>query len=131
MSEKNTAMEQRASGGEIERTRTGPCLTPDVDIYESDDSLVMLVDMPGVGRDSVSVDLEKGVLSVEGRFQNRDYDEGYKPIFREFEPCSYQRRFTLSDEIDVEGIEAVVTAGVLRLTLPKSKAALPRKIEIK
>jgi len=131
MDSKDKAMEKRESGGEVERTRSARHYAPRVDIYETEEQLNLLADMPGVARDEVSVSLENGVLTIEGQGRQRVIDKGFRLISREFEPCGYYRMFTLSDEIDHEKIEAVMDKGVLRLVLPKSRAAVPRKINVK
>jgi HSP20 family protein len=113
-----------------ERTRARRAYIPRVDIYETDDSLVMLADMPGVDENSVDITLEKNVLSINGYLEPEQPDN-YSLAYGEYEVGDYQRSFTLSDEIDRDKIEAIVKNGVLRLHLPKAGPAKTRKITVK
>ena len=112
-----------------ERTRERPLYAPRVDIVESEDALEVLADMPGVTPESVEVTLEQGVLSVRGR-ADVPVPAGLAPLYLEYEPGDYARRFTLSDAVDPGGIEAQVRGGVLRLRLPKAGPAKPQRIEV-
>jgi HSP20 family molecular chaperone IbpA len=76
------------------------------------------------------VQLENDVLRVEGRIDFAKY-EGLEPVYAEYNVGHFTRSFTLSDKIDQDGISAELADGVLTLTLKKSKAALPRRIEIR
>jgi HSP20 family molecular chaperone IbpA len=131
MADEKTDIEKSAGGTAAEHTRSERHYTPAVDIYETDGSLVLVADMPGVSRQDVEVDLEKGVLSIFGKTRPKSLDQGYTPIAAEFEPGHWHRRFQLGDRIDAERIEASMDAGVLRLVLPKVSEARSRKIEIK
>lgn len=124
-------VEKRAETAPAEQTRSEPHFTPAADIVETAESLVVLMDMPGVGKDDVEVGLDQGVLSVFGRARSRKLDEGFRPVYAEYQPGHYQRSFQLGDEIDAEKIEASMRDGVLRLVLPKSAGAQARRIEIK
>ena len=88
------------------------------------------MEMPGVEREDVNVQLENDVLRVEGRIDFAKY-EGLEPVYAEYNVGHFTRAFTLSDKIDQDGISAELADGVLTLTLKKSKAALPRRIEIR
>jgi HSP20 family molecular chaperone IbpA len=101
-----------------ERTRSRLAFTPRTDIYETDDSIIIISDMPGVGEDSVNITLEKNVLTING-YVNEDQPEDYTQSFAEYRVGDYYRRFTLSNLINQENIEASVKDGVLRLTMPK------------
>lgn len=101
-----------------ERTRSRLAFTPRTDIYETGESIILIADMPGVGEDSVEITLEKNVLSING-FVSEDQPEGYAQTYAEYRVGDYYRRFTLSNEIDQNNIEATVHDGVLQLTLPK------------
>lgn len=86
--------------------------------------------MPGVDEKSVDINLEKNVLSIYGRVDEGPL-ETYRPALVEYGIGDYERVFTLSDEIDRDRIQATVKNGVLRVVLPKAKAARSRKIAVK
>jgi HSP20 family molecular chaperone IbpA len=113
-----------------ERTRARRAYIPRVDIYETEDALFMLADMPGVDENSVDITLEKNVLSINGYVEPAQSDN-YSLAYAEYGVGDYQRSFTLSDEIDRDKIEAIVQNGVLRLQLPKAGPAKTRKITVK
>jgi HSP20 family protein len=115
---------------ETERTRDSRCFTPRSDIYEMDDQIVIVADVPGVDEKSIEVTLEKNVLTINALVDPM-VPQGYSLSFAEYEVGDYQRSFRLSDEIDRENIQASVKDGVLRLYLPKAKEALTRKISVK
>jgi HSP20 family molecular chaperone IbpA len=113
-----------------ERTRDRVAFVPRADIYETDDEIVIVADMPGVDQSTVDITLENNVLSINGYVETAQ-PEGYSLAYAEYREGDYQRAFTLSDQIDREGIEATVKHGVLRLLLPKVTEARVRKIAIK
>lgn len=113
-----------------ERTRARRCYVPRVDIYETDDDIFVVADMPGVDENSVDITLEKHVLTING-FVEPDQAENYSLAYAEYEVGDYERSFTLSDEIDQDKIEASVRDGVLRVKLPKAGPARAKKIAIK
>jgi len=102
---------------------------PDVDIREDDGSIRVFADMPGVDQNTVSVTVEKNVLTVEGEARV-DTPEGYRLVGQEYGVGRYRRDFTLSDAVDPDGIKARVRHGVLELTLPKREHVKTRKVEI-
>jgi HSP20 family protein len=112
-----------------EQTRPGRTYVPDVDICETADSLWLWADMPGVDEKSVEVNLAEGVLSIEGAVSLAEY-ENLAPVYTEYNIGNYLRRFTVSEDIDVDGIKARMTDGVLELELPKGARAKPRRINI-
>ncbi|HVO66425.1 MAG TPA: Hsp20/alpha crystallin family protein [Syntrophales bacterium] len=115
---------------ETERTRVRKVYVPQVDIYETKDSIVLVVDMPGVDEKSVDITLEKNVLTITGEVPQTDY-KGYNISYAEYETGDYQRAFTISDEVDRDKINASVKNGVLKLTLTKAEKAKVKKIAIK
>ena len=116
--------------GRGEATRNRPVYTPAADIYETEDALVLLVEMPGVRPDQVEVGLDKRVLTITGHAAMQRH-EGFSLALCEFRPGDFERVFTLSDMIDEGGIEAAMRDGVLRLTLPKAKAEPAKTIKVK
>ena len=113
-----------------EKTIPARYYVPNSDIYETDDALTVVMEIPGVEKKDVSVNLESDVLRVEGRIDFSKY-EGLEPVYSEYNIGHYARAFTLSDKIDQDGISAELEDGVLTLTLKKSKQALPKRIAIK
>ena len=113
-----------------ERTRARRAYVPRVDIYETDDAIILLTDMPGVDENSVDITLEKNVLTINGYVEIDDPDN-YSLAYAEYESGDYERSFNLSNEIDRENIEATVKNGVLRLHLPKAGPAKTHKITVK
>ncbi len=113
-----------------ERTRARKAYVPRADIYETNDEIIVLADMPGVDENSVDITLEKNVLSING-YVEPDQPTNYSLAYAEYEVGDYQRSFTLSDEIDRDNIQAAVKDGVLHLHLPKAGPAKARKITVK
>ncbi len=112
-----------------EQTRPGRTYAPNVDIYETSESLWLWADMPGVDENSLEVRVADGVLSLEGRVALQEYDS-LSPVYTEYNVGNYARRFSLSNEIDVERIKARMTNGVLELELPKAERAKPKRISV-
>lgn len=104
-------------------------LTPAVDIFEKDDALVVVADMPGVDEKHLDVTLENDVLTITGHAAAQD-PAGLDPLYREFEAADYRRSFTIATEFDREKITATIRHGVLRITLPRSAATKARKIAV-
>ncbi|MDD5476200.1 MAG: Hsp20/alpha crystallin family protein, partial [Syntrophales bacterium] len=99
-------------------------------ILESTESITLMADMPGVDEQSVDIVIEKDVLTINGSVEPA-YHKNYRMIHAEYDTGDYRRTFTLTDVIDHERIEATVKNGVLKLILPKSERAKPRKISVK
>jgi HSP20 family molecular chaperone IbpA len=121
--------EKKELSGKDEQTVPGRYFVPSADIYETDDALTVLLEMPGVERKAINISLENDVLQVRGQIDFSKY-EGLEPIYTEYNVGHYMRSFTLSRKIDREGISAQMQDGVLTLTLPKAKEAQSRRISI-
>ncbi|HVN89704.1 MAG TPA: Hsp20/alpha crystallin family protein [Candidatus Binataceae bacterium] len=113
-----------------EQTRPGRYYVPDVNICESEDSLKLWADMPGVKEKDVSVTLKDGILSILGQVGTEMYS-GLKPLYTEYNVGSFYREFALHEDIDESRISATLRNGVLELELPKKEKAKPRQIEVK
>jgi HSP20 family molecular chaperone IbpA len=112
-----------------ETARPEPVYMPAVDICEDANAIRLIADMPGADQKSVDVSVENGVLTVEGNGSVEPPD-GYELVGQEYAVGRFRRDFTLSDQVDVEGIKAKVNNGVLELTIPKREEVKTRKIEI-
>ena len=112
-----------------ERTRPGKAYIPRADIYETEKSLVIVADMPGVDEKSVDITLEKHILSIRG-FVEPDAPANYSLAYAEYEVGDFERNFALADTIDQDNIAATVKNGILTVTLPKAGPAKTRKIAV-
>jgi len=112
-----------------EKTVPGRYFVPGTDIFETDQALVVVMEMPGVEKRNVSVALEEDVLRVEGQIDFSKYD-GMEPVYTEYNVGHFARSFTLSGRIERDKIDARLEDGVLTLTLPKVKEAQPRRIAV-
>ena len=112
-----------------EQTIPGLVFTPEVDIFETDQAITLLADIPGVKPEKLNIDLRDNILTITGdvdRLQTADEEL----LVMEYETGRYYRQFTLSEVIDQTKIDAKLYPGVLRLSLPKVAKAAPRKIAI-
>jgi len=121
--------EAEAARMDVEATRGETFVTPRVDIYETDDELVLTADVPGTTKEGVEVGLEDGVLEITAH--RKAESPGSEPDYAEYRPASFYRAFSVSDAVDAEKIDASLADGVLTLTLPKAPKAKPRKIEVR
>jgi HSP20 family protein len=127
--ENETAVERKARQKGIS-PRGQALMVPPVDIYENDEGIVVLADMPGVPKEGLDVQVDKNVLTIKGKITDVA-SEGIKPLYAEFDGTGYQRQFTLGRDVDIDRINAKMSAGVLRLFLPRAEAVKPRRIEVK
>ncbi|MCA9450006.1 MAG: Hsp20/alpha crystallin family protein [Candidatus Omnitrophica bacterium] len=104
---------------------------PPVDIYETGDKLVLLIDVPGIARENIHLTVEENLLTVVAKQESTTTHENEKWLWREHESGSYRRQFRLGEVIDTESIASELKNGVLRVSLPKIKPAQPRRVEVK
>lgn len=114
---------------DAEGTRDVPVYVPLVDIYESQDALILEADMPGVAPENISIDVRDNQLTLRGTVNQEETKE--RVLLSEYGVGDYFRQFTLGRAIDQSKIEANVKDGVLSLTLPKADITKPRKITVK
>jgi HSP20 family molecular chaperone IbpA len=112
-----------------ESTAPARFFVPTTDIFETDQALSLVVEMPGVNKGNVDVRVEEGVLTIQGELDFSQY-EGMQPVYTEYNIGHYRRSFTLSNKIDQSRIGAEIKDGVLTLTLPKAEEAKPRRITV-
>ena len=124
--------EQKRSAEERggERTRSRRTFRPAVDIYEVESGLMLLADVPGATTEGMTVTLERRVLSIHAQAAEHA-PEGHSLVHQEYEVGDFECQFTLAGEFDAERIEATLTNGVLRLSVPKAAEARARTIQIK
>jgi HSP20 family molecular chaperone IbpA len=100
---------------------------PRTDIFETERSYCLVADMPGVGAEGLEVTAERNTLVIHGRAE----PPKVRPDYREFELSDYRRTFTLGEDLDAGGIAATLRDGVLRVDIPKSPDAQPKKIPVR
>mgnify|MGYP003571913201 FL=1 len=111
-----------------EDTRPGLVFRPDVDILEEPEAFVILADMPGANEETVEINLDKGVLTLDA---SAAVDPAEGPIrYAEYRTGGYHREFRISEDIDREKVSAKMSNGVLELRLPKSAGSQPRRISV-
>lgn len=119
---------QEVKPAEGELTHEGVYFTPAVDILENPKELVVMVDMPGVDKDRVEIDLKDNILSIVGRVPEESAEgEG---LLTEYRTGNFFRTFRITDVVDQSKITASMADGVLKVVLPKAEKAVPRKISI-
>jgi HSP20 family molecular chaperone IbpA len=121
--------EKQELASKEEKTIPGRYFVPAADIFETDQALMVIMEMPGVEKKNVSIALENDVLRVEGQIDLSNY-QGLEPVYTEYNVGHYARGFTLSSKIDRDAISAQLGDGVLTLTLPKVREAVPRRIAV-
>jgi HSP20 family protein len=122
--------EKRELQKKDESTIPARTFVPTTDIYETDQVLTVVMEMPGVDKANLDVNVENDVLSVAGRIDFSKYEK-LQPIYTEYNIGHYRRSFSLEpNRVDQEKIRAEMKDGVLTLTLPKAERAKPRRIMI-
>jgi HSP20 family molecular chaperone IbpA len=103
-------------------------VNPAVDIFETEDVLTLVADMPGVIKENREIDVDQGILSIKASADNQIKGDS---LYREFRPSGYYRQFRLLEDFDAAKADAELKNGVLTLRLPNAEAAKPRKIAVK
>ena len=112
-----------------ETTTPARVFVPVTDIFETPEALTVVLEMPGVDRNSVEASVENDVLTIEGRIDFTKY-EAMQPVYTEYNVGHYARSFEVSGRIDQSKISAEIKDGVVTIVLPKGEQAKPRKIQV-
>lgn len=112
-----------------EKTVPARYYVPTTDIFETDDELTVVMEVPGVEKQAINISVENDVLRVESRIDYSKY-EGMEPLYTEYNIGHFARSFALSNKIDQQQISAQLDDGVLTLKLKKAQQAMPRKIAV-
>ena len=124
------AREKQEVTSPAEQTTPGLVFTPAVDIFETDNAITLLADMPGVKADDLTIDLRDNTLTLSADIAPVDNSDEQE-ILVEYQSGRYYRQFTLGELVNQEKINAQLNDGVLRLSLPKVEKATPKKITVK
>ncbi len=130
MAEKTVAAPVEVAGqaGDREATRADErFVSPPVDIYETNEGLVLVADLPGVPAEGLDIQVKDDILTITARVQSQTPGA---PVYREYELVNFFRQFQLSECVDTDRISARLRNGVLELSLPKAEAAKPKAIKV-
>lgn len=112
-----------------EKTAPARYFVPLTDIFESDDAITVVMEMPGVEKKALEINVENDIVRVEGHIDFSKY-EGLNPLYSEYNVGHFARAFSLSSKIDAQRINATLEEGVLTLKLNKVEQHRPRRIPI-
>lgn len=106
-----------------------PNRMPGVSIRETEEAILIDADLPGVKADQLQLSVNQGVLTLQGTVTVGER-AGFRLLHQEYEEAGFHRAFTLPDHVDANAITAASKHGVVTITLPKVKAAQPRRISV-
>ena len=104
---------------------------PKVNVYEYDDKIGIVAEIPGLNKKQLNVDVEDGVLTISGDKHSTFEDDGAKVIRRELKQSSFKRSFELGELLDGDNIAANFKDGVLSVSIPKVEPEKPKKTFVK
>jgi HSP20 family protein len=124
-----TSPRQPANGTQAAASAPTPFVVPPVDVFEDESGITLLADLPGVPRDGLAVRVDGDSLHIEATAATAG-PQDMTLLYGEAQVPAYRRRFTLSRELDSSAITAELKDGVLRLQIPRSEEAKPRRIPV-
>ena len=124
MDMKRTALDRQGNANDA------PALVPPVDIVEDGNGITLKADLPGVSKESLSIQVDGETLTVEGAVALGESKE-LRALYAEVRVARYRRSFALGRDLDTERIEASMKNGVLTLHVPKREQAKPRRIAVR
>ena len=104
---------------------------PKVNVYEYDDKVGIVAEIPGLDKKQLNVVVEEGVLTISGDKHNTFEDDGAKVLRRELKQSSFKRSFELGEQLDGDNIDANFKDGVLVVSIPKIEPEIPKKTFVK
>jgi len=104
---------------------------PKVNVYEYEDKVGIVAEIPGLNKKQLDVEVEDGVLTISGDKHSTFEDEGAKVLRRELKQSSFKRSFELGEQLDGENIDANFKDGVLSVSIPKIEPEKPKKTFVK
>jgi HSP20 family protein len=128
MAESKEIVRSEENQAPVEQTRNEPVFTPAVDIYEADEGMILMADLPGVDKGDLHISLEEDTLTIEADVQKPADSGSY--LLNEYRVGRFYRQFKISSDFDREKIQANLKDGELKLVLPKAEALKPRKIQV-
>ena len=126
----NRLFEEAYSSRGEERNLVSSSWTPSVDIYETEQQLVLTAEVPGIEDKDIEIKIEDNTLTIKGerKFEKETKEENYHRVERAY--GSFYRSFSLPPYIDQDKIEAEHENGVLKITMPKKLEAKPKQVRV-
>lgn len=121
-------LEKNRGNNGVENVKQRAAVVPNVDVYENASEILLVVDLPGVSKEGLQIDLDKDQLTIEAR---RRTTQEQRLHSQEFRALDYRRSFAIPIGIDRDKVDAELKAGILTLRLPKSDALRPRQIQVR
>jgi len=129
MAQELQVQQKREVEKKTEGTIPARVFVPVTDIFETPEALTVVLEMPGVGPNSIEANVENDIVTIEGRIDFTKY-EGMQPVYTEYNVGHYARSFQMSNKIDQGKISAEMKDGVVTLVLPKAEQAKARRIKV-
>ena len=128
----NTSVARQTSDKTVARQEKGipMVMRPVADILENKEGVAIYIDLPGVSKEALDIDIDQNVLTMKGAIDLHT-PEKLNPGYMDIHAGVFERRFTLGEELDSSRIEANLNQGELMLTIPRSEQHKPRKIKVK
>ena len=104
---------------------------PKVNVYEYDDKIGIVAEIPGLNKKQLNVEVEEGILTISGDKHNTFENDGAKVLRKELKQSSFKRSFELGEQLDGDDISANFKDGVLSVTIPKKEPVIPKKHSVK
>ena len=104
---------------------------PKVNVYEYDDKVGIIAEIPGLDKKDLKIDVEEGILIISGDKHGLFDDSGAKVLRRELKGSSFKRQFELGEQLDGENIKASFKDGLLSVDIPKVEPTKPKKLSVK
>ena len=104
---------------------------PKVNVYEYDDKVGIVAEIPGLNKKQLNVEVEEGILTISGDKHNTFEDDGAKVLRRELKQSSFKRSFELGEQLDGDNIDASFKDGVISVSIPKLEPETPKKTFVK
>ena len=104
---------------------------PKVNVYEFEDKVGLIAEIPGLDRKDLNIEVEEGILIISGDKHGLFDDSGAKVLRRELKGSSFKRQFELGEQLDGENIKASFKDGLLSVEIPKVEPTKPKKLSVK
>lgn len=126
----NTLLELPSWPDAHHRANPGNGWTPALDLYQNDDAVVAVIELPGMRKEEIEISLNDGLLAISGE-RKEEAADGEKALRTERSSGKFRRRISIPSRVDMSNVSASYKDGILTVTLPKAEEAKPKQIQIK